>query len=329
MSYKGIDVSEWQDTIDWKRVKAAGIDFAMIRAGFGNDISQIDKSFKANIEGALAAGIQVGVYWMSYAISVEDAIKEAQVFKKIITPYSGKISFPTCFDWEYASIDYYVKQTGKQPTNELISDMVNAFCKEMERGCWWAANYTNLDFKINRLNSTVKDIDTWLADYVGGPDFPSGMQQTASDGHVDGISTHVDLDVAYTDYPTVIKEHGLNGYVKAVSTTPEQTVTTYPVKSGDCMSTIAFSHNMSLQTLLALNPQVKAPAYTIWPGQVLVISAKAAPTPSAAVTYIVKAGDTLSGIAAKYGTTYQKLASLNSIANPNLIFIGQKIKISG
>ena len=327
MSYKGIDVSEWQDTVDWKKVKAAGIDFAMIRAGFGNDISQIDKSFKDNIAGALAAGIHVGTYWMSYAISVEDAVKEAQVFKQIITPYSGKISFPTCFDWEYASIDYYVKQTGKQPTDELISDMVNAFCKEMERGNWWAANYTNLDFKFNRLNSTTKDIDTWLADYMGAPDVSCGIQQTASDGHVDGISTHVDLDTAYTDYPTVIQEHGLNGFVKPVSTVPTQTVTTYPVKSGDCMSTIAAAHNMNLQTLLNLNPQVKAPAYTIWPGQVLKLSVTAVTTLPTTLTYIVKSGDTLSEIAAQYGTTYQKLASLNGISNPNVISIGQKIKI--
>ncbi len=329
MSYKGIDVSVWQDVIDWKKVKAAGIDFAMIRAGFGNDISQVDKRFKANIEGALAAGIQVGVYWMSYAVSVEDAVKEAQVFKQIITPYSGKISFPTCFDWEYASIDYYVRQTGKQPTNELISDMVVAFCKEMERGNWWATNYTNLDFKFNKLDSRTNSFDTWLADYVGEPDAACGIQQTANDGKVDGISTNVDLDVAYTDYPAIIKAHGLNGYANSqpVSTVPVQYAETYPVKAGDCMSTIAAAHNMNLQTLLNLNPQVKPPLYTIWPGQVLKLSVTAKPTVPVVTTYTVKSGDTLSGIAAKYGTTYQELARVNHIADPNFIAVGQKIKI--
>ena len=220
MSYKGIDVSEFQSEIFWQKVKVAGIEFAMIRAGFGNDISQIDKQFKKNIEGALAAGIQVGVYWMSYAISTTDAVKEAQVFKQIITPYSGKISFPTCFDWEYASDDYFKKQTGRNATDEEISNMVVAFCAEMKRSCWWAMNYQNLDYTFHKYDGTVKDIDKWLADYVGGPDVACGIQQTASDGHVDGISTHVDLDTAYTDYPALIKAAGLNGYVKSMAVAP-------------------------------------------------------------------------------------------------------------
>lgn len=327
MSYKGIDVSEWQDKIDWKKVKAAGIEFAMIRAGFGNHISQVDASFKDNIEGALAADIQVGVYWMSYAISVEDAVKEAKVFKQIITPYSGKISFPTCFDWEYASIDYYVKQTGKQPTDELISDMVYAFCKEMESGCWWASNYANLDFKFNRLTSKVNDFDTWLADYVGDPDVACGMQQVSSTGHVNGINGNVDIDTAFTDYPTVIKEHGLNGYAKSTSTVPTPKYATYPVKSGDCMSTIAVSHNMSLKELLNLNPRVKPP-YMIYPGQVIYVYGSTGMNPEPNYTiYTVKANDTLSEIAAKYSTSYEELARVNGITNPNYIQIGQIIKI--
>jgi GH25 family lysozyme M1 (1,4-beta-N-acetylmuramidase) len=217
--YSGIDISCWNDdTIDWQAVKAAGINFVIIRAGFGNSITQIDSHFKMYIEGALAAGLHVGVYWMSYAISPADAVKEAQVFKQVITPYSGRIDFPTGFDWEYDSDNYFARQTGRKATANEISDMCVAFCAEMKRGCWWAINYQNIDYTRNKLiASKVANIDKWLADYSGGPDIICGMQQTASDGHVNGIDGHVDLDTSYTDYPAVIRAAGLNGYVRSSS----------------------------------------------------------------------------------------------------------------
>lgn len=329
---KGIDVSCWQNKIDWVKVKAAGIEFAMIRAGFGNDASQIDSHFKENIEGALAVGIQVGVTWMSYAVSIADAVKEAVACMKIITPYSGKISFPVAFDWEYASENYFVKQTGRHPTDQEISNFVVSFCKEMGVGCWYACNYQNLDYTFHKLNSSiVKDIDKWLADYVGGPDVPCGMQQTASDGRVDGITTNVDTDIAYTDYPTLIKAHGLNGYRNAPTPASQVIVnSTYLVRAGDCMSSIASAHGMSLSTLLALNPQVKGPAYTIWAGNAIKLSASAtAPQTPQAVNYTVQQGDCMSKIASAYGISLSALLALNpQVKGPAYtIWAGQKIKI--
>lgn len=217
--YSGIDISCWNDdTIDWDKVKASGINFVIIRAGFGNSITQIDSHFKTYIDGALAAGLHVGVYWMSYAISPADAVKEAQVFKQVITPYSGRIDFPVGFDWEYASEDYFVKQTGRHPADDEITDMVVAFCAEMKRGCWWAVNYQNIDYTKNKLiASKIANIDKWLADYSGSPYIICGIQQTASDGHVNGIDGNVDLDTAYTDYPAAIRAAGLNGYVHSSS----------------------------------------------------------------------------------------------------------------
>ncbi|OUP06238.1 GH25 family lysozyme, partial [Anaeromassilibacillus sp. An200] len=87
---KGIDVSKYQELIYWEKVKAAGIDFAILRAGLGKYITQIDPRFEQNAFGALGAGLHVGAYWFSYATSPEEARQEAQVCAQVLEPYKGK-----------------------------------------------------------------------------------------------------------------------------------------------------------------------------------------------------------------------------------------------
>ncbi|HEX3038139.1 MAG TPA: GH25 family lysozyme [Oscillospiraceae bacterium] len=225
MQVKGIDVSCAQRKINWQAVKAAGIEFAMIRAGFGDDISQKDSEFDNNVQGALSAGIHVGCYWFSYACSVADAIKEAQVMKKIITPYSGKMDYPMAFDFEGDSITHgFAKVNGRNPTTAEVQAMTDAFIGEMEKGCWYATNYTNINYVKNYNSNHVGSDKTWLADYNGGnPAYPCGMQQTASDGHVNGISTNVDMNTAHIDFSSIIRAAHLNGYVNN-SSTPAPTI---------------------------------------------------------------------------------------------------------
>lgn len=214
---KGIDVSKFQGTIDWKKVDASGIDFVLIRAGFGNEISQRDLNFEENVKGALANDLHVGAYWFSYAISPEDARKEADVFKKVLAPYKGKLDFPVAFDYEYDSMEYSKKQ-GVNPTNALIDSIAHAFMDSMKADGWFVNLYTNCDFiRSGRFTtSTIKAYDLWLADYTGAPDYPCGIQQTGSQGTLPGISGNVDMDVAFKDYPTIIKAGGYNGYPKPV-----------------------------------------------------------------------------------------------------------------
>ena len=95
---KGIDVSNHQGNIDWNKVKNAGISFVMIRAGYG--IGDVDARFKQNIEGASKAGLNVGIYWFSYAHTPDRAAAEADFMLKTIDPYKSKINMPVCFDWE-------------------------------------------------------------------------------------------------------------------------------------------------------------------------------------------------------------------------------------
>ena len=222
---KGIDVSKYQKLINWDKVDASGIDFALIRAGMGNVISQKDKFFDTNVQNALAQGLHVGVYYFSYAVSVADAQKEADICNEIIKPYKGKLDFPIAFDYEYDSINYFKRVIGRTPTNVEIDSFAVAFLERLKSYGWFVNIYTNNDFiRSGRFSrDTISKYDVWLADYSGGPDFPCGIQQTGSTGRVPGINGNVDMDIAYKEYPTIIKAGGYNGYPKSQDFTCDTT----------------------------------------------------------------------------------------------------------
>lgn len=237
---KGIDVSAHQRRIDWGKVKSAGIEFAMIRAGYGSSANQVDQYFKANADGALANGIHIGFYWFSYALNIERVHAEAELFYQTIKPYLGKIDFPLCYDFEYDTVRY-MKQHGVNPTKALATEFAKTFCKDLEsKGCY-AMNYKNLDYHRNMFDSvTLADIDFWYAQY--GVDSPSisgmGIWQYSSSGSVPGISGRCDMDIAYKDYPSIIRNAGLNGYGKnhENNTTPTPAPNPSPsneIKKGD------------------------------------------------------------------------------------------------
>lgn len=212
---KGIDISKNNGTVDWGKVDASVIDFVLIRAGFGNDISQKDPKFDENVKGALAHGLHVGAYWFSYAVSVQDTINESKVFRQVLAPYRGKLDFPVGFDYEYDSITYAQKH-GMNPTNVLIDSIAHTFMDSMKADGWFVNLYTNGDFiQSGKFSAaTIKSYDVWLADYSDAPDYPCGIQQTGSTGTVPGITGAVDIDMAFKDYPTIIRSGGYNGFVK-------------------------------------------------------------------------------------------------------------------
>ena len=214
---KGIDVSSHQGLIDWAKVKAAGIEFAIIRAGYGKYESQVDSRFEQNAFGALSAGLHVGVYWFSYATTPEEAREEAKLCANTIASYKGKFDFPVYFDYEYDSETYSQKQ-GVTPTQTLRESLAEAFCEEIQAQGWRAGVYTNNDYIKNRWRLDVlKRWEIWLADYTGGPDVSCGMQQTGSTGTVNGIFGNVDTDTAFVDYPSLIRNDGWNGFTAAAT----------------------------------------------------------------------------------------------------------------
>ena len=101
---KGIDVSNYQGKIDWAKVKADGIDFVIIRAGWGK--TNVDPKFRANIEGAVTAGLNVGVYWFLYAKNENDIVLNAKKCADVIEPYRKQINLKVWADWEYDSDKY-------------------------------------------------------------------------------------------------------------------------------------------------------------------------------------------------------------------------------
>lgn len=209
---KGIDVSSHQGLIDWAKVKAAGIEFAIVRAGYGQYKTQVDSKAHQNFFGALGAGLHVGVYWFSYATTPEEAKAEADLCADTIEKYKGQLDFPVYFDYEYDS-EIYSKQKGVTPTQELREALAEAFCTEIEAQGWRAGVYTNLDYLSTRWRmDALKSWEIWLADYTGSPDVSCGMQQTGSTGKINGISGNVDTDTAFTDYPALVREKGWNGF---------------------------------------------------------------------------------------------------------------------
>ena len=213
----GIDVSQWQGTIDWVKVKPQ-IDFALLRAGYGDTLSypnQIDTQFSRNYSECKRLGIPVGVYFYSYATTVDMAKREAQ---STIALLKGKqFEYPIYYDVEEMSIF----NTGK--TNEIIQ----AYCTEMEKAGYWAGIYIYRSAAQSYLNSTTrKRYAMAIAEYGPKLNYSDqyGVWQNSSTMRYNGISGNVDHDYCYVDYPTQIKAKGKNGYAKPK--TDERVVTT-------------------------------------------------------------------------------------------------------
>ena len=208
MTKKGIDVSHHQKVIDWNKVKEAGIEFALLRAGFGIESpEQIDPQFERNYSECKRLGIPVGAYHYSYATSPAETKRELNFFLKII---KGKtFEYPVMFDIED-------KTLMKLPKSVLTENVI-AFCDGLEKAGYYTAIYSNPDWLINRLDrDKLSRFDLWLAEWRTAKTYTGthGIWQYTDKGAVNGIVGNVDLDIAYKDYPTIIKKAGLNGFGK-------------------------------------------------------------------------------------------------------------------
>ena len=205
---KGIDVSVHNGDIDWGKVKADGIDFAILRAGYGRLASQKDEKFEQNYAGAKAVGIPVGAYWYSYAITPEEAELEADVFLSVI---KGKqFEMPVYFDLE----EKKQFDLGK----EQVSDIMRAFLKKVESAGYFVGLYGSASSLTTHTADDIKSWYTiWLAHWVDQTNYSGeyGIWQHSEKGKVAGINGNVDLDICYKDFPTTIKSKGLNGWGNA------------------------------------------------------------------------------------------------------------------
>lgn len=195
---KGIDVSEHNGLIGWEKVKGAGIEFAMLRAGYGRTV---DRQFKRNAAECNRIGLLIGVYWFSYSLDAAEAAQEADVCLETIKPY--RIDLPVAFDLEYDSVRY-AQTKGVLIGMDLASDMARTFCGAVQIAGYKTANYTNQDYLRRYFDADVhKDFPLWLAQWPGGtpsldkPPKQCAIWQYSEKGSVPGIKGPVDLDVCY------------------------------------------------------------------------------------------------------------------------------------
>lgn len=199
MKLKGIDVSQWQGEIDWAKVKASGIGYAIIRAGFGNnDTRQDDTLFLNNIQGCINLGIPVGAYIYSYAKTIAEAKSEAEHILRLLQGYT--LQYPVYLDLEDENT------TGKL-TNEQIEEIAKTFADIVAVAGYKVGIYANKYWWTTKLTGKVYDQwERWVAQYNSECTYSGsyGIWQYGSDGKVDGISGNVDVDICYKDYPSII-----------------------------------------------------------------------------------------------------------------------------
>lgn len=300
---KGIDVSNHNGVIDWDKVKQAGVSFAILRIGYGMFENQKDKTFERNYAEATRVGIPIGIYLYSYAKTVDEAKKEAELTLKWLA--NRKLQLPIYFDIEDSS----QQKLGK----DILNNMCIAFCEIIEQANYWAGIYSNKYWATSIISGQElgKKYTYWIAQYADQCTYEGNyaIWQYSSTGKVAGISGNVDLNEMVKDI--IQKENGEN---KPVEPQPKKSIEDIAKEvivgewgNGEVrknrLTQAGYDYNAvqnKVNEIMGTNKQL---------------------------VHIVKKGETLSGIAAKYGTTYQYLAQKNNIADPNKIYVGQTIII--
>lgn len=194
---QGIDVSKWQGDIDWDKVKGAGIEFAIIRAGYRGSVTGSlveDPYFVTNMKGASASGIPVGVYFFTQAVNEVEAVEEASAVLQLVREY--KLEYPIFIDTEGAGGNGRADGLDVE-TRTLVCE---AFCRTIENAGYEAGVYGSRNWYNNRLYTDKLDkYFIWLAEYRSIPLYQGYYQmwQYTSKGKVNGIEGNVDLDIYY------------------------------------------------------------------------------------------------------------------------------------
>ncbi|MCI8514468.1 MAG: Lyzozyme M1 (1,4-beta-N-acetylmuramidase) [Lachnospiraceae bacterium] len=197
VSRLGIDVSRYQSEADWRAVKEAGIDFVMIRCGFRgygeSGVLKEDERFQTHLAGAREAGLDVGVYFFSQAVTEEEAVEEAEF---VLTLLEGQeVSGPVVYDTEEIRDD-----TARTDflTPAQITDHAVAFCERIRRAGYKPMIYANMKWLVFSMEyERLSDYEIWYADYEPVPQSPYRirMWQYTEEGRVPGIEGNVDLNV--------------------------------------------------------------------------------------------------------------------------------------
>ncbi len=313
--YKGIDVSEWQGDIDFKKVKEAGIEIVYIRAGQG--FTYEDEKFERNYTEAKKNGLKVGVYHYVTARSEEEARTQARFFASMLT--NKTIDCKLAMDFEYFP----------GLTKSEINKISLAFLKELEKVYGEKTIvYSNAYNASSTFNKEVAKYPLWIAQYeVSEPENDGtwkswqGYQYTSS-GRVNGIDGNVDRD-EYTKDILLDKKVTIPPVEKPEYKGEDRIV--YLIKPGDTLSEIAQKYNTTVAHLVEIN-QIDNPNL-IYIGDKIIVSCNCNEGKKVERTIKIKPGDTLSEIAQEYNTTVKDLVRINNIENPDLIYSGAILRV--
>jgi len=303
MSKKGIDVSSNNGSVNWEKVRNAGYEFAIIRLGYGNDESkQDDSQFIRNVQECERLGIPYGVYLYSYALNLSEAMSEVSHALRMLKNVGKNFKYGVWFDMEDA--DNYKKRHG-MPSNDMLVNICYTFCENIEKAGYYTGIYASLSWLNNQLNNSKLDrFDKWVAHW-----------------YVDRTSYSKVYSIhQYTDKEKI----GGNLFDCNYLIRDFANVTVAPVKKEKSIDELAQEVINGLHGNGEARKQSLGSRYQEVQNRVnQLISSKK----TSAVYYTIQSGDTLSGIASKYGTTVNQLVSWNNIKNPNLIYVGQKIRV--
>lgn len=203
ISYVGADISKHTGKIHFPSLKAAGIDYVMIRLGsrgYSSGQIALDENFKENIDGALEAGLDVGIYFYSQAISQDEAVQEANFVVQNLEPYRGKVKYPVAFNMGFVSNDESrIEGLGREDkTNVTIS-----FVEAVKAAGYVPMIYGDKEWLIKEVDLTkLQDYDIWLSQEEDIPDYPYryAMWQYDTNGILNGIDGGADLNVCFVGY---------------------------------------------------------------------------------------------------------------------------------
>jgi GH25 family lysozyme M1 (1,4-beta-N-acetylmuramidase) len=302
---KVIDVSEFNGAINWAKV-AKNCDGAIIRAGYrgyGSGTLVTDDNFRSNIKWASAAGIPIGVYFVTQAISEAEAREEARYTMELVKGY--KLTLPIFIDSEDGNNGAGRADSGKL-TRAKRTSILKAFCEEVQKNGFATGIYTGEWWLENLLDiSKLKNFYLWVAKYSRyEPNVAWDAWQYTSAGRIDGVTGNVDI----SDF-------------KNISITKPTTKPTK--KSADEIANEVIAGKWGNGQLR--KEKLEAAGYNYNEIQSKVNEKLNKKTTKK--YYTVKAGDTLTDIAKKYNTTVDKLVKLNKIENANLIYAGQKLRV--
>lgn len=328
MEIKGLDISGYQKDINFDIIKN-NVEFLILRAGFtgwGTGVNyNKDSCFEDFYNQAKNRSIPVGAYWYSCANTYQKGVNEANYMYDNCLK-NKQFEYPIYIDVE----DSHWQVNNKDGVTQAII----GFCETLEAKGYYVGIYASdiSGFKDKMNLSQLNDYDKWVARYGSTPKYAItyGMWQTSSSGRINGYNGNLDTNIAYKDYPSIIKSTGLNGYSKGTVTPQPSELTNdtvYTVVGGDTLSGIASKYGTTYQRLAEYN-NISNPNL-IHVGQLIKIpngSVNQAPTYQVEY-YTVISGDNLTKIANKYGTTINQLVSWNNIKNPNLIYAGQKLRV--